>query len=165
MFIADIPAYSRPQFSADSGRILVYGDNEFIIYETSTWTELVRFGSPCDCIYAFSPDLSLLATSERMPIENAPVLVWDTSTGEQIQSLAVNRGFTSFLSFTPDGQMLWRVEQRGDLMAWDTSDWQFLAEHIGGLFPILNLHGFQFADDGRHYLLFSELHLGLYGLP
>jgi len=143
---------------------LVYGETEFIIYETGTWTELVRFGSPCDCIYAFSPDLSLLATSERMPSEKAPVLVWDTSAGEQIQSLEVNGGFTALLSFTPDGQRLWRAEQRGDLMAWDTSDWQFLAEHIGGLVPIFNLHGFQFVDDGRHYLLISDLHLGHYGL-
>ncbi|HEU0294838.1 MAG TPA: WD40 repeat domain-containing protein [Anaerolineales bacterium] len=162
-FVAEIPAYFRPQFSADGGRILVYADQEFIIYETSTWTEQVRFSSPCDCVYAFSPDLSLMATSERMPAEKAPVLVWDISTGEQIQSLPVTRGFTEILSFTPDGQMLWRVEQRGDLMAWDTRDWQFLASHIGGLVPILNLHGFQFEDDGRHYLLYSDLHLGLYG--
>jgi WD40 repeat protein len=164
-FVAEMPAFIRPQFSADGGRILVYGDGEFIIYETGTWTELVRFGSPCDCIYGFSPDLSLMASSERMPSENAPVLVWDISTGEQIQSLPVSRGFTKFLSFTPDGQMLWRVEQRGSLMAWDTHDWQFLADHIGGLVPILNLHGFQFVDDGWHYLLYSDLHLGLYGLP
>jgi WD40 repeat protein len=164
VFAAEIPAYLRPQFSADSGRMLVYRDGEFIIYETGTWMELVRFASPCDCLYAFSPDLSLLATSERMPAENAPVLVWDTSTGEQIQSLTVKRGFTTFLAFTPDGQMLWRLERRGDLAAWDTTDWQLLAEHIGGIVPILNLHGFQFVDDGRHYLLYSELHLGLYGL-
>ena len=163
-FVAEMPAYFRPQFSADSGRILVYGENEFIIYETGTWIEVVRFANPCDCIYAFSPDLSLLATSERMPSENAPVLVWDISTGEQIQSLEVKRGFTAFLSFTPDGQMLWRLEQRGDLTAWNTSDWQFLAEHIGGFVPILNFQGFQFADDGRHFLLFSDLHLGHYGL-
>ena len=164
VFAAEIPAYMRPQFSADSGRMLVYRDGEFLIYETGTWMELVRFASPCDCLYAFSPDLSRLATSERMPAENAPVLVWDTSTGEQIQSLTVKRGFTTFLAFTPDGQMLWRVERRGDLTAWDTTDWQLLAEHIGGIVPILNLHGFQFVDDGRHYLLYSELHLGLYGL-
>ena len=163
-FVAEIPAYFRPQFSADSGRMLVYGDREFIIYETGTWLELARFSTPCDCTYAFSPDLSLLATSERMPVENAPVLVWDISTGEQILSLPADRGFTAFLSFTPDGQMLWRVEERGDLTAWDTSDWQFLAGHIGGLVPVFNLHGFQFVDDGRHYLLFSDLHLGLYGL-
>jgi hypothetical protein len=100
-----------------------------------------------------------------MPAEKAPVLIWDISTGEQIESLPVNRGSTSILSFTPDGQMLMRVEQRGDVTAWDTRDWQFLAEHIGGLVPIINLHGFQFVDDGRHYLLYSDLHLGLYGLP
>jgi WD40 repeat protein len=164
-FVAEIPGFLRPQFSADSTRILVYGQTEFVVYETTTWTELMRFGSPCDCVFAFSPDLSLMASSERMPAENAPVLVWDISTGEQMQSLPVSRGFTRFLSFTPDGQMLWRVEQRGGLMAWDTRDWQFLADHIGGLVPILNVHGFQFVEDGQHYLLYSDLHLGLYGLP
>jgi hypothetical protein len=48
-------------------------------------------------------------------------------------------------------------------MAWDTSEWNFLAENIGGITPIFNLHGFQFVGDGRHYLLLSDLLLGLYG--
>lgn len=50
-------------------------------------------------------------------------------------------------------------------MAWRTSDWQFLAEQIGGITPIFHLHGFQFVDNGQHYLLFSDLHPCLYGLP
>jgi hypothetical protein len=49
-------------------------------------------------------------------------------------------------------------------MAWETGDWQILAEHIGAITPIFNLHVFQFVDDSRHYLLFSDLHIGLYGL-
>jgi hypothetical protein len=43
--------------------------------------------------------------------------------------------------------------------------WQLLAENIGGITPIFNLCGFQFVEDGWHYLLFSALHLGFYGLP
>jgi hypothetical protein len=164
-FVAEIPAYFRPQFSADSNQILVYRDMEFIIYETGTWTELMRFGIPCDCVYALSSDFSLLATSERAPVEDAPILIWDLLTGEQIESLQGGKSFAAFLSFTPDGQMLWRVGERGDLVAWDTSDWQLLAENIGGIIPIFNLHSFQFVGSGRHYLLLSDLHLGLYGLP
>jgi hypothetical protein len=145
----------------------VYSDREFIIYETGTWMELMRFGLPCDCVYALSPDLSLFATSERglSETESTPVLIWDTSTGEQIQSLQEGMGFTAFLLFTPDGRMLWRAGERGDLIAWDTSDWQLVAENIGGITPIFNLRGFQFVEDGRHYLLFSDLHIGFYGLP
>lgn len=163
--VAEIPAYFRPQFSADGERMMVYGDQEFIIYETGTWTELVRFGIPCDCVYAVSPDFALFATSARAPTENAPILIWDISTGEQLQTLEGNKGFTEFLLFTPDGKMLWRARERGDLMAWNTSDWQLLAGQIGGITPIFNLHGFQFVGNGRYYLLFSDLHLGLYGLP
>jgi WD40 repeat protein len=95
----------------------------------------------------------------------APILIWDTSTGEQIQSLKGGRGFTSFLSFTPNGKMLWRAGDRGDLSAWATDDWRLLAENIGTFLPITNLHGFRFVDDGRYYLLFSDQHLGLYGAP
>jgi len=164
-FVAEIPAFFRPQFSADSKRILTYSDREFIIYETGTWTELLRFGMPCDCVYAVSPNLSLLATSERAPAEGAPIVIWDTSTGVQIQSLQADKGFTAFLAFTPDGQMLWGAGDRGDLAAWDTEEWNFVAENIGGITPIFNLHGFQFVGDGRHYLLFSDLLLALYGLP
>jgi WD40 repeat protein len=164
-FVAEIPAYYRPQFSADSSRMSVYRSEEFVFYETGTWTESLSFGIPCDCVYAFSPDFSLLAASEGTPSENAPILIWDVATGEQIRSLEGNEGFTAFLVFGPDGKMLWRARERGDLMAWRSSDWQFLAEQIGGITPIFNLHGFQFVNDGRHYLLFSDLHLGLYGLP
>jgi hypothetical protein len=115
-------------------------------------------------VYAFSPDFSLFAASESPPSESAPIVIWDVSTGEQIQSLEGREGFTAFLLFAPDGNMLWRATDRGNLTAWGTRDWQLLAEQIGGITPIFNLHGFQFVDDGRYYLLFSDLHLGLYGL-
>ena len=144
--------------------MLVYRDEKFIIYETGTWTESLSFGIPCDCVYAFSPDFSLFAASESASSENAPILIWHVSTGKQLESLEGNEGFTAFLLFSPDGEMLWRAGERGDLMAWDTRDWQFLATQIGGITPIFNLHGFQFMSDGRHYLLFSDLHFGLYGL-
>lgn len=164
-FVAEIPAYFRPQFSADSGRLAVYHDNQFIVYETGTWTEVLRFGMPCDCVYALSPTLSRLATSERAQAESAFITVWDTSTGVQIQSLQASRGITAFLAFSPDGRMLWRADHQGDLVAWDTAEWNFLAENIGGITPIFNLHDFQFVSSGRYYVLLSELHLGLYGLP
>jgi hypothetical protein len=98
-------------------------------------------------------------------VENAPVLIWDVSTGEQIQSLQGGRHFAAFLSFTPDGSMLWRAGNLADLVAWDTREWQLLAENIGVLVPIFDLDGFQFGGNSRNYLLFSQRHLGLYGLP
>ena len=163
-FVVELPAYYRPQFNSTSDRMLVYRDEEFIIYETGTWTERMRFRIPCDCVYAFSPDFSLFATSERPPTENAPILIWDVLTGEQIQMIEGNEGFTAFLEFTPSGEMLWRARERGDLMAWSTTEWRLLAGQIGGVTPISNLQGFQFIDDGQYYLLYSDLHLGLYGL-
>lgn len=163
--VAEIPGYFRPQFSADSSRMLIYRDGELIFYETGTWTELLRFDIPCDCIYAFSPDFSLFALSERGPLENAPIVIWDISSGDQLQSLDRNEGGTAFLLFSPDGKMLWRAGERGDLTAWGTSDWQLLGAHIGGFMPIFNLRSFQFVDDGRHYFLISDMHFGLYGLP
>ena len=164
-FVAEIAAYFRPQFSADSSRIAVYRDGEFIVYETGTWNELLRFGMPCDCVYALSPNLTLFATSERTPAESIFIMIWDTSTGVQVQTLQASRGVTAFLAFSPDGRMLWRADQRGDLVAWNPSERTFLAENIGGITPIFNLHGFQFTTDGRYYLLYSDLLLGLYGLP
>jgi WD40 repeat protein len=163
--VQDLPGFFRPQFSLDGTRIVVPVDRQFIVYETGTWNELLRFGMPCDCVYALSPNLSLLATAQGAPVENAPITIWDTSTGVQIHSLQAGRGFTTFLSFTPDGQMLWWAGDHGDLTAWDTSEWKFLADNIGGITPIFNLDGFQFVKDGRHYVLFSDLLLALYGLP
>lgn len=164
-FVAELPTYFRPQFSADSSRIAVFRDEEFIVYETGTWNELLRFGMPCDCIYALSPNLTLLATSERTPAESLFIKIWDTSTGAPLQTLQASRGVTAFLVFSPDGRMLWRADQRGELVAWNPSERTFLAENIGGITPIINLHGFKFSNDGRYYLLYSDLLLGLYGLP
>lgn len=164
-FVTQIPAFFRPQFSADSQKILVNNDKQFIVYQTGTWTELLRFDMPCDCIYAVSPNLSMLATSERAPAEKAPIVIWDTSTGVQIQSLQSDHGTTTFLAFTPDGQMLWRASDRGALTAWDTAEWTFLGENIGGVTPIFHLSSFEFVGDGRHYLISSDLLLALYGLP
>mgnify|MGYP003575000776 CR=1 FL=1 len=164
-FVTEIPAYFRPQFSADSSRIAMYRDGEFIVYETGTWNELLRFGMPCDCIYALSPNLTLLATSERTPAESIFITIWDTSTGAQVQTLQASRGVTAFLAFSPDGRMLWRADQRGELVAWNPSERTFLAETIGGITPIFNLQGFKLTSDGRYYLLYSDLLLGLYGLP
>ncbi len=163
-FVAEIPAYFRPQFSADSSRIALYREGEFIVYETGIWNELLRFGMPCDCIYALSPNLTLLATSERTPAERIFITIWDTSTGAQVQTLQASRGVTAFLAFSPDGRMLWRADQRGELVAWNPSERTFLAETIGGITPIFNLQGFKLTSDGRYYLLYSDLLLGLYGL-
>lgn len=164
-FVTEIPAYFRPQFSADSQRILVYHDRSFVIHETGTWAELLRIGMPCDCVYAASPSLSLLATSEHAPAQGAPIIIWDTSTGVRVKSLQAGKRFTAFLAFSPDGKMLWRAGEHGDLTAWETGEWNFLANNIGGITPVFNLHGFQFTGDGRHYLLFSDLLIALYGLP
>lgn len=122
------------------------------------------FGDPY-LILCLPDNFSLLVTSDRTSAQNAPILVWDTSTGKQVKSPQARRGFTTFLAFTPDGQMLWGAGEHGDLTAWDTHGWNLLAENIGGVTPVFNLHGFRFAGDGRHYLFFSDLLIGLYGLP
>lgn len=164
-FVAEIPAFFHPTFSADGKQFLVNRGKDFVLYETGTWKELERFQIPCDCVYALSPDLTLLAASESAPTGNAPILIWDVTTGKQTQSLDGEKDFTTFLSFSPDGNMLWRAGEHGDLTAWDTKDWQVLGKNIGTFIPIINLRGFQFVGDGRYYLLFSDQHLGLYGLP
>lgn len=164
-FVAELPAYFRPQFSADSSRISVYRAGEFVVYETGNWTEVLRFGLPCDCVYALSPNLTLLATSERTPAESQFIMIWDTSTGIQVQTLQASRGMTALLVFSPGESMLWRADHNGELVAWDPEERTFLAETIGGITPIFNLQGFKFSNDGRYYLLYSDLLLGLYGLP
>lgn len=165
VFVTEIPDDFRPQFSADSSRMLVYRDQEFVFYETGAWIEALRFAIPCDCVYAFSPDFSLFASAERTPSEDASITIWDIATGAQLQSLAANEGFTAFLLFSPDGQMLWRAGERGDLQAWRSDDWQLVAEQIGGFTPIFHLRQFKIVDNGRYYFLLSDMHFGLYGVP
>lgn len=164
-FAADIPGYFRPQFSADSSRVSVYHDTNFMIYDTVAWKAVTRFKLPCNCAYAFSPDLSLLATSDRAASENAATLIWHLTSSRQVNSLQAGRGYTAFLSFSPDGKLLWRAGDVGDLVAWDTSTWGLLGDNIAGATPRFNVRGFQFTDDGRHFVILSHMHIGLYGLP
>lgn len=164
-FIAELPADYRPLFSVDGRKMLVNAQRQFVIYDTQTWNELERIRIPCDCLYALSPDLSLLATSAINPTDSVPILIWDVATGKQLQSLESGKDPTMFLSFSPDGHMLWSAGKHGALTAWDTTEWKQLAENIGTFVPIINLRDFEFVDDGRHYLILSDQHLGLYGLP
>lgn len=162
-FAAILPAFFRPEYSADSRQVAVYHDAQFIVYDSRAWEQLARVDLVCKCAFDFSPDLSLLATSDLA--ENVTVLIRRTSSGRQVNSLRGGKGYTAVVSFSPGGDMLWRAGDAGDLAAWDTSTWQMLGDNLAGATPRFNVRGFQFTDDGRYLLILSDMHLGLYGLP
>jgi Tol biopolymer transport system component len=162
-----------PHFSADSERLLIPADDEFLLYDTTTWQEAGRFKSPCNnrCNLAISPDHSLLVVleveSEEPDQKPTSVTVWDLKTGGQVRSIGEGLDFPVPLTFTPDGQFLlgingigWDVANRWKLIN-TIQNVQDVAVDVPGIFSRYRT----FANDGLHYLQWTSDEITLYGVP
>jgi hypothetical protein len=164
----ELPAgYYDPQFSSDGTKLAVAPHGQFVVYEAGAWQEVGSIDLPCErrCYVALSPDLSLLATSEALQ-DNAPLLVSDIDSGQQLQSLPAGDDNTRLLVFTPDGSMLWNLTDGAQVTVWDAETWQSLGSKgfLSELY-IWDPYGIQFADDGRTLLVETFLFFFQLGLP
>ena len=169
--ITELPGgFWAPQFSGDGQKLAVAPHGKFSIYDTSSWTLDASFNLPCElCFLALSPDLSLLATSDAEQ-QDAPVLIWDIATGQQLHSLPPGEDFLNFLYFTPDGSMLWDFMYGAKSVVWDTGTWQpvgsrYLFQSTLDISDLGTVRSIQFADDDRSLLLETESDVYLAGLP
>ncbi len=173
-FVADIPRGGGSQFSADGHRLLFEDYPYLLIYDTSTWkpvSERILMPDGVDNIYAFSPDLSLMATCDkRLTDSPRPMHIWDIATGELIQSLDYKFSRCARLSFSPDGRLLLRFDDHGaGPMIWKLDGWKFVSgsdfktNFVGD--QDLYVNSMQFAQDGRTVLVDTVKRLTLYSLP
>ena len=173
-FVVEIPRGGGSQFSAD-GRKLLFADYPYLlVYDTSTWekvSERILMPDGVDNIYAFSPDLSLMATCDnRLTDSPRPMHIWDVATGEVIQSLDYKFSRCARLAFSPDGRLLLRFDDHGaGPMIWRVDGWKFVSgsdfqtNFVGD--QDLYVNSMQFAQDGKTVLVDTVQRLTLYSLP
>lgn len=78
---------------------------------------------------AWSPQSNLLASAD-WALGNTQVIVWNVEEKAEVNRF---RGLGSFdatsLSFSPDGRVLAAGGDEGEVMLWDTTDWQLIYRH------------------------------------
>jgi WD40 repeat protein len=99
----------------DGQRLAAAGDSGVNIWEVETGRDLLALcmGSKFTDV-AFSPDGKRLATTNGQNI----VQLWDSTTGEELQSLRGPYAFRPGLAFSPDGNRL-AAAGPGIVKVWD----------------------------------------------
>jgi WD40 repeat protein len=105
-----------------------------------TPTRLLRLPSAATAV-AFSPDGSVVAAAAR-----ATVAAWDTSDGTRRLSLDVGGGKADAIGFSPDGDDLAAVTNRGTVIIWNARTGRVIAQARSGVGPVNTL---AFSPDGR----------------
>lgn len=135
-------------FSADN-KLLASADQNGIVMVWNLEHRLpqltVRSPVESDGSYsvALSPNGNWIATSHG---------VYDGQTGSQILRLVGEWGAAYDMAFTPDGQWLICVTDRGEVMLWDTKTWQIVAQQRWAETPLVSL---SLSTDGK-YLVTGE---------
>jgi hypothetical protein len=143
-----------------------------VIYDTKTWQKLSVQPLMPDGLsndYMFSPDLSLLAICD-IQLPDTAVKIWNTATGELVQTLEGEWGRCGGLRFSPDGRLLLRFDEHGaGPVIWEVAGWKLIQananlttfvgsgdEYMGGM---------DFSNDGASVLVDTFRRLTLYALP
>lgn len=82
---------------------------------------------------AFSSDGNLVAVMTDEFI----IKIWDTTTGSIIATLNTEHPFGHAIAFTPDSSCLWAIFGDGNLVGWETKEWQIIS--LMKLNEILNI--------------------------
>ena len=106
------------QLSPDSTKLAIASSIGVWLYEINTGDETALISGHTDVVrhVAFSPDGKMLASSA----DDKTVRLWNTQTGENLQTLAIPKVTLFSLKFSPDGKTLVGVNWQGTVSLWDT---------------------------------------------
>lgn len=95
---------------------------------------LTRYGATVETPkIAFSSDGHLVAVMTDEFI----IKIWDTTTGSIIATMETGHPFGHSIAFSPDGSCLWAIFGDGNLVGWETEEWQIIS--LMKLNEILNI--------------------------
>jgi WD40 repeat protein len=124
------------KISPDDTTVAAGGGGAVVLWDLQTGKSLQNLTDPIDngayYTIVFSPDGTILAAGGL----NQLVHLWDTRTGELLDTLEVDKGIIQSIAFSPDGQLLAVGSSSGTLGLWDPSRGMLLAslsEHHGGI--------------------------------
>jgi WD40 repeat protein len=100
--------------------------------DTRSWVSIVEF----------SPDGKMLASGDR----DGLIVLWNTTTGQEIQSYSGHQAGIIGLAFSPDGNRLVSISQDNTLMQWDiTAD----SQSLPALLHVNRVKSVAYASDGK----------------
>lgn len=141
--------------NATTGKAFINGDtqiatadwrctNSITIWDVATGEKVTEWEGHQETSWGItaSPDGTMLVSAA----EDNTAIVWDSPTGEILQTLLHNDAVRDS-AFSPDGHQLLTASDDGVLHLWDTSTWQETKQMSGHSHSIIFM---QFSPDGRY---------------
>lgn len=123
-------------WAPDGARLATTEQDRVIIWDTGTWEQLLTLSVPNDVesddprvlTLAWSPDGTQLAGGLFVQ----EVVIWDTKSGEQIQTLFAEAGGVSSMAWSPGSEVLAVAYGDGSIRIWDIVTGDLLLAYDGG---------------------------------
>ena len=133
-----------PSFSSDGKTIASTSSDAVFLYETSTGRQIHELEQRAVYDMSFSPDGKTLATAGAY----STIVLWETSTGNQIRTLRGHTASVYSVSFSPDGKTIASGSSSPDntIRLWETSTGRFLRTLTG---HTSNVSDVSFSPDGK----------------
>lgn len=125
-----LPKICISHFAPAAGRLVVLGRDDsdqlrVVVYRVSDWKRLLSFG------HSFGPPRTLsLAEDGRLlalGLEEGKIEIWDSWTGEKIQSLIHKGAYNATVSLSPNGRVL-ASTGNSHLGVWDVKSGKLLRD-------------------------------------
>jgi WD40 repeat protein/serine/threonine protein kinase len=113
-----VPQALDGQMSVDGKTFAAFTDRGIAVWETATYTERARFPAAGSLTMAYSPDGSLVASTNKNNVD-----VHRVSDGALVASLAGHTDDVTALAFDRTGTKLASASMDFTLRLWDTSKW------------------------------------------
>lgn len=137
-------------FSPDGTLVAAGSDDEVVVWEFKTKTELYRLEKAKGPI-VFNKAGTLLATASGDDL----IKIWDTASGTKLRTIE-GAGTTVALAFNPNGKTITGIGEGSDekkIKSWNVAN----GEEVEGFAPETNVHsGFAFLPDGKSIVLTGE---------